>query len=136
MIKLIKLLIKYFFKSEVEAYKNQVLRDARKIYEDSEAGIRKKYIKFDYVNMKYEAFLAGMSPLYNNNNVLTWLLKKQEQCKASTKKAMSENDDKKALRSVAQELVIEDLLLDLQKFEFQYSEIIAQKKLKGELNNA
>lgn len=136
MITLIKWLIKCFFKSELETYKNQYLKESRKILEDTEKGILKKYIKFDHVNINTSAFLAGMSPLYNNNNVYSWLLGHQEQCNKITRYAMAEGKDQKALRGAAQSSLIDDMLADLQRFEFQYLEYIEQKKLKGEQNNA
>jgi hypothetical protein len=136
MITLIKWLIKCFFKSELEEYKNQYLTESKQILKDTKDGITKKYVKFNVVPINSEAFIAGMSPLYNNNNVLSWLLGHQDQCRIIVNQSMLENNDKKALNAVAQSSIIDGLLEDLQKFEMQYMEILERKKLKGEVNNA
>ncbi len=129
---MIKWLIKCFFKSELETYKNQYLTESKKILEDTEKGILKKYIQFEYVDTKTEAFVCGMSPLFNNDNVRSWFLEKQESCDMIAKQAMKDNNPQNALNAVAQSSIIDSLISDIQECERQYSDIIAKRKLKGE----
>lgn len=125
---MIKRLIRWMFKKEFEDELSFTVSEARaclKLAKDTKETVYTAYRRYEPGSRE---FLWGIQPLVGNPFVVSWLNEHKNNCLALMGGSMVHNDSEKVLRGMAQVILIDSLLRDLENFGVKHAELLAEEQ--------
>jgi hypothetical protein len=125
---MIRALIRWLFAKDFAAEKKAVVGAAKDVLSEARKAQVVHYVNYERVDPRSEFFLQGMQPACDSKFVVSWLNEHKNQAIALMARSMVANDSEKVLRGMAQVMLIDSLLMDLESFGEKFRELLDQRE--------